>query len=100
MSFAALRSAKFEPTDVQKEIIRGWHGQFAGNLSEYAATGNYQQQAFNPSDPRGLMTTEHTTRKCRLCRGNRWFYAIWQGHGNIVTRQKCTHCQGTGEVFG
>lgn len=97
---ANVPKAKFEITDVQKEIIKNGHGQYAGTLQQFAQMGQYRPQMFNVTDPRGLMKTEKTARKCRLCRGNRWHFAIWQGHGGLVTKQKCKHCAGTGEVFG
>lgn len=87
-------------TDVEKEIIRGVHGPYAGSVYDWQKVGGYKERAFNTFDPRGLMTTPKTTRACRMCRGNGWIYAIFKGHGNLVSQRHCTQCGGTGEVFG
>lgn len=100
-----------EFTNAQKEIIKGYHGEYMGQLTDYIARGGYRPAYFNSYDPTGfnngkyhghsnLMQTEKTERACRNCKGNGWTFIIHQNLGKLVTKHRCTGCMGTGRVFG
>ena len=79
-------------SEVQKELIKGYHGRFEGFTSQMPT------MRVNPIKAMKIMSTIKTWRTCWTCRGARVVQVIHEGRG-IVTTMRCLECKGQGGLF-